>query len=165
MGENKIIIDDVKAKDIDAVMVAFKEGKLSFYFYKNLLPAIFSREHLIFSLASPKIVLKSIGDKNWCRGIIELNLSGSKAGMNILLIDEKYDEQIKESIGDIILKFLDENQEVKKISIMVLKEEESVNTVLKNLGFKREGRFKQHILVNNKYRDIICWAVFREDFF
>ena len=33
------------------------------------------------------------------------------------------------------------------------------------LGFFREGLFKAHILKNGKYEDIICFAIFQDDWF
>lgn len=164
MGEQKLIIDQLKAQDMDAVFQQYLGKQLSFFFYKNLLPALFSREQLVFALASPRSVIKSIRDGKQTLAVLQIDTLGNKAVFNLLINDNKATDELKEKIGDVLLDYLKEKPEVEKISTMLLTEETAANETLKKLKFKQEGKFKQHIYLEGKYRDLICWAIFRGEY-
>ncbi|OEF98875.1 UDP-4-amino-4,6-dideoxy-N-acetyl-beta-L-altrosamine N-acetyltransferase [Vulcanibacillus modesticaldus] len=61
------------------------------------------------------------------------------------------------------LRFAFEELGIRKISGEALAFNKASINFHKKLGFLEEGRFLKHILKNNKYEDVVSFAIFKED--
>ena len=56
------------------------------------------------------------------------------------------------------------NLNLNKIYLNVLSSNERAQKLYKKLGFISEGFFKQHLFINNQYRDLCWYAIFSENY-
>ena len=66
-------------------------------------------------------------------------------------------------LGFISIEYIFESPNIRKVCSEVLDFNEKSLNLHRKLGFKQEGRFEKHMYKNNEYQDVICLALFRED--
>jgi UDP-4-amino-4,6-dideoxy-N-acetyl-beta-L-altrosamine N-acetyltransferase len=68
-------------------------------------------------------------------------------------------------LGFLGMEYAFENLKIRKICSEVLRFNNKSFKLHKKLCFQEEGIFRKHIYKNNEYQDIICLALFQEDWF
>ncbi len=164
MEKVKNALRKIEVSDLAQIVEWYYKNPLSYYYYQEQLPGAFSREQIIFEMASAKCAMYMLGDKK-SGAFVALREQNDRAALSLISTDSRQKAELQEGISKLLLQYFKSQAVNYKVSALLLKEEETSREILSALGFAVEGIYKQHILLQGKYRDVYCYGLLREDYF
>lgn len=98
-------------------------------------------------------------------GLYDINYRHQRATWKTLRIPKQYQGLgLAREAAEMIIEYGFNTLNINKITGDAFPENKSIITLMEHLGFKEEGRLKQHYFHQGRFRDVVIYSILREDF-
>lgn len=166
-SKNLYMIREIEEKDLEIVLKWRNSERIRCNMYSDHLITMDEHIRWFLRLQQKRDAIYSIFEYKHCPvGVVyltDLDSKNNKCSWGFYLGEEQLPSGIGSIMGLLGLELAFEKLEFHKVCGEVFAFNLSSINFHKKLGFSQEGYFKQHVLKNSNYEDLVCFGLLRKD--
>ncbi|WP_270182527.1 GNAT family N-acetyltransferase [Alkalihalobacillus sp. CinArs1] len=168
---SRLVLTALHPNDVDALFSIFSDPLVTYYDTGDTMKTRTQANHYINAFKDPSSIsttnsirfavrLKSNNQLIGTAGFQNWDRNSSKAEIGAVLSRDYWRGGYGLEAARSIIDFGFSKMRLHKIYAQTIQNNESAVKRLKQLGFKKEGCFKEHIFLHQKYYDVLVYSIF-----